>query len=74
MWTFLRDSIRCQYLDLELLSRLRSRYFECDDIEMERLSDLSRSLDLLFLRCLLLCLFGDLLLDLDRPIFYAYYF
>lgn len=60
------------YLDRGLRSWLLSReYFECDRIEMERLSDLSRSLsfDLLFLRCLLLwCLFGVRLRDLDRPI------
>lgn len=61
-----------QYLDFELRSWLRSRYFEWDEIDIERRSDRSRSrsLDLLFLRCLLLwCLFGVRLRDRDRPIF-----
>lgn len=61
------------YLDLELRSRLRSLYFECDEIEIERRSDRSRSrslsFDLLFLRCLLLwCFFGVRLRERERPI------
>lgn len=69
------DCSECEaniYLVRGLRSWLLSReYFECDRIEMERLSDRSRSrsFDLLFLRCLLLwCLFGVRLRDLDRPI------